>query len=244
MQATIFVHQVALRTLETIRSLDYYERVSLSDDPATDPTSAPGYFLNATALRIAALPLLAKVAISLSPSRSDSYRQTVTAPEELRGVVYAGAPALPPQYSNIIRYWSPLTVSALHHNAVYYQNLHQAYLVRLAVPDGEDPADPCVEHTPVDELLTDGIVFCIRGIAAQLEDCDPHDFVEVYLPIDPVILGIEHDGLRSSDEYRFDTAGQWDRIYLRVADIMASPNPNLVAISALRSEFGDYGFVY
>jgi hypothetical protein len=244
MQATIFVHPDAIQTLEMIRSLDYYDRVSLADDPATDLTVAPGYFLNAAALRIAELPSFATVAITLSPSRKSSYRQTVTAPEELRGVVYAGAPALPPHYSNIIRYWSPLTVSTVHHNAVYYQNLHQAYLVRLAVADGEDPADPYVEHTPVDELLTDGIVFCITGIAAQLEDCDPHDFVEVYLPIDPVILGIEHDGLRSSDEYRFDTAGQWDRIYLRVVDIMASPDPNLVAISALRSEFGDYGFVY
>lgn len=232
-----------MQTLETIRSLDYYDRVSLSDDP-TDLTSAPGYFLNAAALRIAELPSLAKVAISLSPFQSDAYSQAVTAPGELRGVVYAGAPSLPSQYASIIRYWSPLTVSTVHHNAVYYQNLHQAYLVRLAVADGEDPSDPYVEHTPVDELLTDGIVFCIRGLAPKLEECDPHDFVEVYLPIDPVILGIEHDGLRSSDEYRFDTAGQWDRIYLRVADIMASPNPDLVAISALRSEFGDYGFVY
>jgi len=76
-----------MRTLETIRSLDYYDRVSLSDDPATDLTSATGYFLNATALRIAELPPLAKVAVSLSPFRSDSYRQTVTAPEELRGAL-------------------------------------------------------------------------------------------------------------------------------------------------------------
>lgn len=137
-----------------------------------------------------------------------------------------------------------MMVSTFHQNAVYYQNVHNAYLVQLVVTDGDDAADPYAERVPADELLTDGVVFCIKGLAARLEDCDPQQFVEVYLPFDPVILGIEHDGLRSSDEYRFDPDGQWDRIYLRVADIMASPDPNLVAISAFRSEFHDYGYVY
>lgn len=233
-----------MKTVEAIRSLDYYDRLSLSDDAATDLAAAPGYFLNTEALRIEDLPAFARIAVSLSPSQSEAYWQTVTAPAELRGVVYAGAPHLPPQYGSIIRYWSPLTVSTFHQNAVYYQNVHNGYLVRLTVADGEDAADPFVERLPADDLLTDGIVFSIKGLGPRLKDCDPQHFVEVFIPIDPVILGIEHDGLRSTDEYRFDTLGQWERIYLRVADIMSSPNPNLVAISALRSEFQDYGYVY
>jgi hypothetical protein len=244
MQATIFVRPEALRTLETIRPLDYYERVSLSDETGQDLTSAPGYFLNTAALRIAELPADASIALSLTPEQGDTYYQIVTAPDDLRGVVYAGAAHLPPDYASIIKYWSPLTVSGFHRNAVYHQNVHQAYLVQLAVSDGDDPADPYAERIPADELLTDGVVFCLRDLGAQVEDCDPQHFVEVELPIDPVILGIEHDGLRASSEYWFDATGRWDRIYLRVADIMTSPDPNLVAIAALRSEFGDYGFVY
>lgn len=244
MQATIFVRPEALQTLEVIQPLDYYERVSLSDATGQDLSSAPGYFLNTAALRIAGLPADASIALSLTPEQRDACHQIVTAPDDLRGVVYAGAAHLPPDYANIIKYWSPLTVSDFHRNAVHYQNFHQAYLVQLAVIDGEDPTDPYAERMPVDELLTDGVVFCLRGLGVQLEDCDPQHFVEVYLPIAPVMLGIEYDGLRASTEYRFDAAALWDRIYLRVADIMASPNPNLVAISALRSEFSDYGFVY
>ena len=234
----------SLQTLEVIRPLDYYERVSLSDETGQDLTSAPGYFLNIAALRIAELSADARIALSLTPEQGDAYHRIVTAPDDLRGVVYAGAAHLPHDYASIIKYWSPLTVSGFHRNAVYYQNVHQAYLVKLAVIDGADLADPYAERIPADELLTDGVVFCLRGLGVQLEECDPQHFVEVYLPIDPLMLGIEHDGLRVSSEYRFDVTGSWDRIYLRVADIMASPNPNLVAISALRSEFGDYGFVY
>ncbi len=137
-----------------------------------------------------------------------------------------------------------MTVGAFHQNAVYYQNVHNAYLVQLVVADSDDAGDPYAERVSADELLTDGVVFCISGLGARVEDCDPQQFVEVHLPIDPVILGIEHDGLRSSDEYRYDPNSQWDRIYLRVADIMASPDPNFVAISAFRSEFHDYGYVY
>jgi hypothetical protein len=244
MQATVFVRPETIQTLEVIQPLDYYERVSLSDETGQDLTSAPGYFLNTAALRIAELPADAHIALTLTPEQGDAYHRAVSAPGELRGVVYAGAAYLPSDYASIIKYWSPLTVSAFHRNAVYYQNVHQAYLVQLAVIDGDEPAAPYVEPIPADELLTDGVVFCLRGLGVQLENCDPHHFVEVNLPIDPVILGIEHDGLRGSSEYRFDADGPWDQIYLRVADIMASPNPNLVAISALRSELGDYGFVY
>ncbi len=233
-----------MRTVEAIQLLDYYDRVTLSDQPATDLTAAPGYFLNTAALRIAELPAAASIALSLSPDQGKAYTQSLTAPKELRGVVYAGAPYLPPHYASIIRYWSPIAVSAFHQNAVYYQNVHNAYLVQLTFAEGEDPMDSYAERMPADELLTDGIVFCISGLAARLEDCDSQHFVEIFLPIDPVILGIEHDGLRSTDEYRFDASGQWERIYVRVADIMASPNPDLVAISALRSELFDYGYVY
>ncbi|MFS0756505.1 hypothetical protein ABC383_17655 [Noviherbaspirillum sp. 1P10PC] len=244
MQATIFIPPEAMKTVEAIRSLDYYDRLSLNDDAATDLAAAPGYFLNTDALHIAELPAFARIAVSLSPAQSEAYWQTVTAPAELRGVVYAGAPHLPPHYGDIIRYWSPITVSDFHQNAVYYQNVHNAYLVQLTVAGGSNAADPYAERMPADDLLTDGIVFSIKGLAARLKGCDPQHFVEVSIPIDPVILGIEHDGLRSTEEYSFDTMGQWERIYLRVADIMSSPNPNHVAISALRSEFQDYGYVY
>lgn len=187
MQATIFVRPEALQTLEVIRPLDYYERVSLSDETGQDLTSAPGYFLNTAALRIAGLPADASIALSVTPEQQDAYYQVVTAPDDLRGVVYAGAAHLPHDYASIIKYWSPLTVSGFHRNAVFYQNVHQAYLVQLAVIDGEDPEDPFAERMPADELLTDGVVFCLRGLGIQLEECDPQHFVGKRLTAPPTV---------------------------------------------------------
>jgi hypothetical protein len=233
-----------MATVKAISSLDYYERLSLSDSPESDLTEAPGYFLNTNALRLAELPENAKIAVTLSPSALDRYRYHVMTSAELRGVIFSGSPKLPPNFANIVRHWSPLTPSPHHRGAVYYQNAHYAYCVRLVADEGEDADDPYAEKVPEDELLADGVIFSIKDLSSLIANCASEQFVEIFIPIDPVILGVEQDRFCSDDEYRFDVSGQWEKIYLRVADIMASPDPNHVALSCLRTELEGYGYTY
>lgn len=44
MPATIYVTPASLATMTLIAPLDYYDRCTLSDDPATDPTHREGYY--------------------------------------------------------------------------------------------------------------------------------------------------------------------------------------------------------
>jgi hypothetical protein len=97
MQATLFISAEAMTTVNAIKDLDYYDRVSLSDEPETDLTTAPGYFLNTNALHLAELPAGAEVAIHLTPADQATYRQHVSMPANLRGVIFSGAPNLPPR---------------------------------------------------------------------------------------------------------------------------------------------------
>ncbi|MDN4059823.1 hypothetical protein QPK31_16480 [Massilia sp. YIM B02769] len=245
MQATLFISAEAMTTVNAIKDLDYYSRVSLSDEPETDLTTAPGYFINTNALHIAELPAGAEVAIHLTPVDQATYRQHVSMPANLRGVIFSGAPNLPPDYAEVISYWSPLVPTMHHRSAVYFQNEMNSYCVHLVDPD--DAGETCVvgdaDHAG-DFLISDGLVVTITGLAAMVADLKPDLFVSLSIPINLSMLGIELEGYRSTDGYATDPAPQIETLYLRIADILASPDPKHIAISAIRTELSDYGYTY
>jgi hypothetical protein len=78
----------------------------------------------------------------------------------------------------------------------------------------------------------------------MVADLKPDFFVSLSIPINQSILGLELEGYRSEEEYTTDPAPQMETLYLRIADILASPDPNYIAISAIRTELSDYGYTY
>lgn len=245
MQATLFISTAAMTTVDAIKDLDYYNRVSLSDEPETDLTTAPGYFLNTNALHLAELPAGAEVVLHLTPADQAKYRQHVSMPANLRGVIFSGAPNLPPHYAEIVSFWSPLVPTMHHRSAVYFQNEMNSYCVQLVDPD--DAGDACVvddADQAGDFLISDGLVVTVTGLAAMVADLKRDLFVSLSIPINPSMLGIELEGYRSKEEYTTDPAPQTETLYLRIADILASPDPNHIAISAIRTELTDYGYTY
>jgi hypothetical protein len=107
MKAKIYISAEAMATVNTIKDLDYYDRVSLSDD-GPDLTVAPGYFLNTNALDLAELPIDAEVAMHLTPADAATYHSHVAMPVNLRGVIFLvrqTCPAATPRSSPIGRRW-------------------------------------------------------------------------------------------------------------------------------------------
>jgi len=178
-------------------------------------------------MRLAVLPAGADVAVRLAPA--DAH---ITFPPELRGVIFSGAPHLPDNYAAILAYWSPLEVTAMHEGAQYCQNLRNEYMVSFS------PA--LTPGQPQDVLLSDGLVVCMTGVRELVGRLDPEQFIEVQIPVSAQMLGPELDG--------FDTAEvhgrSCERIYLRVRDILDSPDPDFIAIAAIHTDLWDYGYYY
>ncbi|MYN30298.1 hypothetical protein [Duganella levis] len=247
MQAKIYVYisPEAMETVNTIKDLVYYDRVSLSDDPATDLTASPGYYLNTNALNLIELPADAEVAIHLTPANAATYQQHVKIKAELRGVIFSGAPNLPNDYAKIIAYWSPLIATYHHRGAVYYQNVLNSYCVQLVDLDGmEDPVVVNDAEHASDFLVSDGLVVTVTGLMAIVEGMNPEQFVALTIPINPIMLGIEMEGYHSEEDYAIHPTPQMETLYLRIADILASPDVNHIEISAIRAELFDYGYTY
>lgn len=245
MQAKIYISTTAIKTVNAIGSLDYYARVSLSDDEETDYTSSPGYFINTDALDLAELSAGADVAIHLTPADPATYHRHVSMPANLRGVIFSGAPNLPANYAEIISFWSPLVPTIHHRSAVYFQNEMNSYCVQLLDPDstGDAVVVNDADHAG-DVLISDGLVVTVTGLAGMVADLKPEQFIALSIPINPSMLGIELDGYRSTEKYATDPAAQMETLYLRIADILASPDVNNIAISAIRTELSDYGYTY
>ncbi|MEX5748407.1 hypothetical protein [Massilia sp. X63] len=243
MQATLYISADAMATINAIKDLDYYDRVSLSDAQETDLTTAPGYFLNTNALQLAELPADADVALHLTPSAAATYDRHVNIPAHLRGVIFSNAPDLPPQYSEIIGYWSPLHLTNHHRYAWAYQNVLNSYCVSLTDIDS-DVEVHSDDEPKTDRLLNDGLVVTVTGLAALLAVFSPEQFIAVDVPINPTMIGLELEGYRSAVAYCSTPTPQMETLYLQIADILASPDADLVAISAIRTELSDYGYTY
>lgn len=244
MQAKIYISAEAMATVKVIQDLDYYSRVSLSDE-GPDLTFSPGYFLNTNALDLAELPGDAEVAIHLTPADTATYHRHVALPVNLRGVIFSGAPNLPSSYAEIISYWSPLVPTVHHRSALYFQNEMNSYCVQLVDPDGTGDAAAVGEADHVSDILvSDGLVVTVTGLATIVANLNPNHFIALSIPINSSMLGIELEGYRSTEEYFTEPAPQMETLYLLIADILASPNVNNIAISAVRTELSDYGYTY
>lgn len=243
-RATIYVTPQAMATVEALEGLDHYQRAAMAESPETDLSHKEGYYLNVNSLCLKALPEGAEVAFRLTPQDADFYRRHVTFPPELRGVVFSGAPNLPDNYAEIITYWSALDVTDLHQGAQYAQNTQNEYFVNFNVIDGAGLPIPEADFASQDVLLTNGLVLCIRAMARLVAGFRPDQFVEVGIPVNPTMLGAEPEGFDSGDEYDIDPNQQCERIFLKVQDILDSPDPDAVFIAAIHTELWDYGFCY
>lgn len=240
-QATIYVTPEAMATAVAIKDLDYYTRVSMSDDEA-DLLHSPGYYLkNANKLKLAILPANAHVAITLSPTSELPCARAVSMPANLRGCIFEKAPDLPPQYADIVTYWSGEPVNLSDSRAVHFQSPLNEYLVELRPAPCD--ADDAGEFVAVDRLLSEGVVVSVTGIAALIDGLLADDFVEIVIPVDSSIVGIEPDDFHSAKAYRLHDE-HVERIFVNVADIQRSPNPNHILIDAIRHELLDYGYWY
>jgi len=240
MQATIYVTQEAMATALAIRDLDYYARVSLSDDPEHDLSASPGYYLkNASKLNLAILPDAAHIAATLGPDSPAPFA-SVSMPTNLRGCIFEKAPNLPDRYADIVTFWSGEALNVNDSRAVHFQPCLNAYLVELRPPADDDEGEPVA----VDRLLSEGIVISIVGAAALTEGLKPDDFIEIILPIDQSMVGVEPDGFQSTTPYQLDDSTHAERIFVTVADIRRSPDPNNILIDILRHELLDYGYWY
>lgn len=239
MQATIYVTPEAFQTAMTINDLGYSERTNLCDEiPAL--ADQPGYhFKNADKLKLAVLPPDARVALVVAEAGVKSDRSVefgITLPANLRGCIFEMAPNLPPGYAEIVAYWSGETMNTNSSGAAYFQCSLNEYMVDL----GPDPVNAPVIN---DRLLSEGVVVAILGLEALLSRLSPEDFIEVQVPIDPDMLGIEPDSFLSTAEYDASTARR-DQVFLKVADILASPDRDRVFIDLLCHELLDYGYWY
>lgn len=240
MQATIYITPEAMATVNAIKDLDYHDRLALSDDDETDLTAKEGYHLIAKKLKLAPLPADAHIAANLAPAVQQE-PGGVSMPAHLRGCIFERAPHLPDAYAGIVTYWSGLPTSADTAGAAHYQCPQNEYMVKLlAETDGPDLDDA----TCTDSLLSEGVVASIAGLGTLAANLQANDFIEIRLPVDPAMLGVEPDEFRSSREYAVVPEQRYERIFLKVEDIRNSPAPDTVFIDVLRHELLDYGYFY
>ena len=240
MPATIYVSKASLATMTLIAPLDYYDRCTLSDDPATDPTRREGYYLkNLSYLSVSVRPDAAHIALQLNAGGAE-----VSFPTELRGCIFERAPHLPTNYQSIIAYWSGSPINSNADCAAYYQCPAQRYDVSLAALEASPELISKRNSTPlIDALLSEGVVVSIAGLGGLLSDAADDDFVSVVLPIDDDLLGLDNGGFLGEESYNV-TSKRAERIFLRVADIRRSPDPQQIYIDILRYEELDYAFYY
>ena len=245
MQATIFVTREAWALSQAIKDLDYYDRCLLSDDAATDPTGKEGYYLkNANKLNLAPLPEDAQVVLRIHPGDA-IYSEMVSMPAHLRGVIFEHAPNLPEHYAEIIRYWTGETLNSNVGNAANYQNPANAYDVDLSAVQANYELFSQRQSSPaVDALLSESVVVSIIGLDNAIAGAADTAFVEIALPVDEGMLGLDNGAFMTEKSYDLRAAERTERIFLRVSDIRNSPDPARIFADVLRYEELDYGFYY
>lgn len=234
MSAIIYVTEAAFATLQRIKDLDYYDRsLLIEEEPKLAET--PGFYLkNAKKMNFAPLPSEADIAAVISPDSGSDIR--VSFPTELRGCIFEKAPYLPESYADIITYWSGETFNPNTSGAVYFQAKLNEYCVDLGSDASSDPAIN-------DQLLSEGVVVSINGLLSLVQGLPRESFIQIEVSLDTSMLGIEQGNFLSSKEYDIHS-NQVDTIFLKVADVLDSPNPDCIYIDLLRHELLDYGYWY
>ncbi len=229
MQATIYITATAMATVTALDGLDEGARDLFAWRPETDLRGHEGYYLNASEMKLAVLPEGASVALVLSPADAARYARHVSYPAELRGVVFSGAPGLPKDYERTLAYWSPLSMTADHDGAQHVQNLLQEY-----------------EVSETDVLLSNGVVMCIERVLELIEGLHHDQFIEIQVPVMADMLGMDRGLFDSDTAYGVSSvlplAVAVERIFLRIQDILDSPNPDFIAVAVLHSENWDSPF--
>ncbi len=225
MQATIYVTAKAMATVTALDGLDEGARDLLAWRPETDIRGNEGYYLNAESMQLRKLPKGADVAPVLSPADAAKYARHVSYPPELRGVVFSGATGLPKDYERILAYWSPLLMTADHDGAEHVQNLLNEY-----------------EVSQGDVLLSNGVVMCIENVLELIDGLNPDQYVEIKVPVLADFLGMEREYFDSDMPYSVSPTYPVECIFLRVRDILDSPNPDFIAITVLHTENWDSPF--
>lgn len=247
-QAIIYVTEDALATANAIKDLSYYDRMLLGDDEATDLSQKPGYFLkNANKLRLAALPSDAVVSLRVVPEEPVIYRRHVSMPTNLRGCIFEKAPHLPDGYAGIVTYWSGPPVNSNTSGAAYFQNKQNEYMVDLTALEAADgePDAIAAASAVMDNLLSEGVVVCITGLEKLLADLPVVSYIEIAVPVDGSMLGVEPDDFQSEKAYALDPSQQYERVFLLVGDILLhSPDPDRIYIDLIRTELLSYGYWY
>ncbi len=224
---TIYVTAQALATVTAIAGLDECERDALNGKLETRLNQREGYYLSSESMQLAVLPEGADVALTLTPNEPVQFLHHVSFPPELRGVVFSGAPKLPENYAAVLAYWSPLEITEHFDGAQYVQNLLNEY----PVPESGG-----------DVLLSNGVVLCIRDVAVLTAGLHPNQFIEIHIPVQADMLGVDRELFDSEQAYDLDPSHAWERLFLRVQDALASPDPDFIAIAALHTENHDAEF--
>lgn len=235
MQATLYITAEAYQTAQAIKDLDYYDRLNLAED-TPDFDKRPGYHLkNANTLNLAVLPDAVTIFDPCAIGRSLS----MSAPANLRGCIFEGAPNLPEGYAAIVAYWSGASINLNTSGAAYFQCALNEYMVDLG-------PDPVFEPVVNDRLLSEGVVLAIVEVSKLTEGLPPDAYIEIRFPVDPAMLGVEVDDFRSIKDYSIENAQglHYDTVFLKVSDILHSPDPDRIYIELLRSEMIDYGYWY
>ncbi len=233
MQATIYITATAMATVAALDGLDEGQRDLLAFNPETDIRQREGYYLAADCMKLAVLPDGADVApvlaLSLSPADAAHYDRHVTYPAELRGVVFSGAPRLPKDYERTLAFWSSLKMTADHDGAQHVQSRFFEYPV------------PEIDGRPQDALLSNGIVMRLKDL--PIHGLEPESFIEVQVPILADFLGMDRWLFDSNLPYSGSPNNhQFERIYLRVKDILESIHPDAIYIAVLHTENFDAAF--
>ncbi len=225
MQSTIYITANAMATVAALEGLDEGDRDLLAWRPESDLRGQEGYYLNASQMTLLVLPEGSDVALVLSPADEAKYARHASFPVGLRGCVFSGAPRLPKDYARTLAYWSPLLVTADHDGAQHVQNLLNEY-----------------EVSETDVLLSNGVVVCLKNVLTMIEGLQPWQFLELDVPVMADMLGMDRGLFDSDTPYSVSPELPIERIFLRVRDILDSPNPDFIAITVLHSENWDSPF--
>jgi hypothetical protein len=246
MKATIYITAAALQTVLSIKDLDYYDRCTLADIPDTDPTGKEGYYLKlGNEFNLAELPAGANVVTRILAADKEAFASHMIIHTSLRGCIFEGAPKLPPQYSEIIGYWSGEPLNTNAGGAAYYQNPENTYDIDLSPLEVAQEAGHFQGNVDgIDALLSEGVVIHIIGIGSMVNAASNDAFVEIEVPIDGSMVNLDNGDFLTRKKYDPDKAQRCERIFLKVSDIRNSPDPDNIFVDALRYEELDYGFYY
>jgi hypothetical protein len=244
MQATIYVTAEALATTTATKDLDYFDRMSLTDE-ASDLSMKEGWYLKEK-MRMAARPDDANIALRILPSNGATYTKHVSAPANLRGCIFEKAGNIPDRYGEILAYWTGATINTNCSGAAFHQSPNgNAYMVDLSVLDANPELAISGQNVPgMDALLSESVVLCLSDIGSLVADAPADAFVEIEIAIDEAMLGLDNGSFFTAKEYDLLSNDRSERIWLKISDIRNSPDPDRLYLDALRYCQINYGFYY